>query len=786
MKSLLLAGMALFALVGHAQTSGFGPPTFNCAVNDTYQDVTFRGLSWKCGPSPNSWAPTPAFQPFGGNGSGISAAQLALVVAESFGAVADWNGTTGTDNTVALQNAINSLQTAHTCGQVLLQGGAYKITAPLSITSSCVGFKGAASAVANPAWYTLPNTSTIITTSASADLIDVAGTSSSANVYGNRFDHINLLRSVTPTGTATGLSFNHVTGAELNTVISNDSIRGFYFHNFNSGGVGYIDNCAAELGENGVSEPSGTYYGFYIDSTDGQQSASLRMRNSAFASNATGSSVTYGLFDTGNAMNDLMVWNFETASATVGEKFLYTSGGTNFGASDIHLYGTINDQFTLSGIVVSGLTSANGAGVEISGGTQDSTSSTGAPIDIESSNGVSIANVSIGMANNTFPTGILLNGSPLNSIVGNSIKHVTANGISLVGSVNNTVTGNTVVGVGATGCLICVTGGSNQNALSGNTLAGTASIGLSVDATSTNNTGIYTNAYASTLTTDQQVNGSNPLLLKPAAGGTVISTVFNEGTVGASIIGTHPATDVPGNAWIVWAGTGDPGWAFKSGGGALGSSATQDQANIINTGISDFTLTFSGVVNTSEVLYVFRYANNGNDYLTVETLGAGGIALVENVSGTPSTVGTSAVSNGATGSIVISAVGRAITVTPFGGTPINYTIPLGHADITGTIVGMYYVHGSPSLTVGGMSVVSVATNVALMNAGGFSLDSLGNTTATSVKTTTYTVATLPSAVTLGAGSQVVVSDGAGTPPTCTGGGSNYQIAVSNGATWTCH
>jgi hypothetical protein len=52
---------------------------------------------------------------------------------------------------------------------------------------------------------------------------------------------------------------------------------------------------------------------------------------------------------------------------------------------------------------------------------------------------------------------------------------------------------------------------------------------------------------------------------------------------------------------------------------------------------------------------------------------------------------------------------------------------------------------------------------------------------------TYTVATLPSASTLGAGAMVVVTDASSfTPGTCTGSGSDYMIAVSNGTTWSCH
>lgn len=51
----------------------------------------------------------------------------------------------------------------------------------------------------------------------------------------------------------------------------------------------------------------------------------------------------------------------------------------------------------------------------------------------------------------------------------------------------------------------------------------------------------------------------------------------------------------------------------------------------------------------------------------------------------------------------------------------------------------------------------------------------------------YTVATLPSAVTAAAGAQVTVTDATTfTPGTCTGGGSDFMIAISNGTTWSCH
>lgn len=74
MKLPILAVITLLAAsaLAQSQSSGFVPPTSACAVGDTYQDQSYRGVSWKCGPSANSWAPTPAFQPFGTGGGGNS------------------------------------------------------------------------------------------------------------------------------------------------------------------------------------------------------------------------------------------------------------------------------------------------------------------------------------------------------------------------------------------------------------------------------------------------------------------------------------------------------------------------------------------------------------------------------------------------------------------------------------------------------------------------------------------------------------------------------------------
>lgn len=49
------------------------------------------------------------------------------------------------------------------------------------------------------------------------------------------------------------------------------------------------------------------------------------------------------------------------------------------------------------------------------------------------------------------------------------------------------------------------------------------------------------------------------------------------------------------------------------------------------------------------------------------------------------------------------------------------------------------------------------------------------------------IGSLPSAATAGAGAMYVVKDSSSfRPGTCTAGGSDYMIAISNGSTWTCH
>jgi hypothetical protein len=68
------------------------------------------------------------------------------------------------------------------------------------------------------------------------------------------------------------------------------------------------------------------------------------------------------------------------------------------------------------------------------------------------------------------------------------------------------------------------------------------------------------------------------------------------------------------------------------------------------------------------------------------------------------------------------------------------------------------------------------------------VDGVGTWNAANLKITNqYTVATLPTASTLSSGTAVLVTDASSfTPGTCTGGGSDIMLAITNGSSWSCH
>jgi parallel beta-helix repeat protein len=511
MKKLLMLAVLVCSVSAWGQSpppdcssgfcAGVGTPTLACKAGNKYSQLDAPGTGWSCTGIPPHWV-----QDAGGGGGGIPASQLALVTAESFGAVGDWNGTTGTDNTTALQNAINSLQTGGICGQVLLQAKSYKVTGTLNITSSCVGIRGTAQGGA----LSLVGPSAIVMTSASADIIDVAGASSSALLEYNTFNDFAVKRTVAPTGTAAGLSFSYVAGADVTHVQSMDSARGFYFHMFPSRGVGKVEDCLATWAFGSVTNyTGGTYSGFYLDSADGNPEFSFRGRHLQASSNLSAASNVRGFDVEGTAIQDVMVYGLETAGGAYGI-YVNHSGSSSFSSIDVHFFGSIIDAPNTSAIYVNGATAATSGRIEFNGGYMaGGFTAAGNLIDLENSTGINVTSMQIGpMLSAT--NYIFLSGVTGSNISNNQIVGVTSAGITLTGSTGNTIADNQVTGSSAT-TLISLTSTSTNNSITGNVLLGSATNGVATDSTSQLNVGFETNAAGSGITTDYNPGAFNSI-----------------------------------------------------------------------------------------------------------------------------------------------------------------------------------------------------------------------------------------------------------------------------------
>jgi hypothetical protein len=432
---------------------------------------------------------------------------LNIVPVEKFGAVADYPGPgggtgVGTDNTAAIQRCINYLQTTVGSGQCLLKQGNYRITAPIVITHANVGIAGSsygAGSIASQGNQIAANApiSALYIDSATADAIDVNPSGTSVLSY-NQFNDFTIMRtqaaSALGSGCGTGvgpagLSLRYVGGSVIDRVWSEDSACDFYLLNSGGYGTGYVSNSGAEWGLNGFS-PAITSYGFYVDGSASPEST--RIRDSWAGKNALGGSVTtYGLYDKGAIIQDLMVRGFETTFLSYGEYFNYTGSGTNVNASDVHVIDAINDTDTIAGIYVAGLTAVSGGNLEIKGGWDSSQQSGAVGIDIENSSGVSASNVLIVGAGQygTGGVGIKAVNSSRLIINNNNLLNTTPNAIQLSNVSDSTITGNVLSAVSGfpTATFLSATG-STYNSLVGNTVGGYGTTGISLDATSSNNT----------------------------------------------------------------------------------------------------------------------------------------------------------------------------------------------------------------------------------------------------------------------------------------------------------
>jgi hypothetical protein len=446
---------------------------------------------------------------FAGSSTIAFGASQALAPVEWFGAIGDSNGTTGngTDNTTAIQNTLNALVN----GQAQLQQKIYRITSALSITKSAVGIAGNTVNWDIPFYGPSPaaTTSKILIDSASANAITVAG-SSSHYVANNRFNNFVINRTQIPTGTAAGLSLSFTSAATVQFVSSNDSVYDFYIHASPSISSGGVYNSTAGYGYNGVTETTGTYSCFYLDSADGNPENSLQVRDSGCFSNLSATPIVNGMILTGSALNDVTTYDFQTAGASYGQVVNYTGGGGAIATQDIHFIDSILDTCSVSCYKISNVSNATSGAVSIRGGwAQANATATGAgTIDIQSSQNVMVANVQIHVTSSGVPAINVASSSQLvvtnNNIFGPANNTNTA--IAIASTTSSTFTGNKIntfaVGMSVTN--------SSGNSITGNTWTNMNTNGVSFSGTSSNTAGLVTsNTFTSVVGAVADSTGTN-------------------------------------------------------------------------------------------------------------------------------------------------------------------------------------------------------------------------------------------------------------------------------------
>jgi hypothetical protein len=444
----------------------------------------------------------PASKIFGGAGTIALGPLVKSAPVQWWGAVADSDhlGSTGTDNTAAIQACLNDISPGTTC---YLSAGNYKTTSALLINRSGVSVRGASSPPTSTAW-SAPHPSRIVTTSTTADIIEVWGNNTSNALNDNFIQDLTLTRGVIPVagslpasnGAAISEKFTYE--AVVQNVSMEDSAVGIYFHGVGASAKGYFENLDVVYGLNGIVETTGNLVGYYIDSLDGTFSPSLRLRN--FDTQAPGIPTSHpgltieGLDASGSQMSDIHVYHFEAFLVDYGI-VLNGIGMTGFAqATDIFFENCILDNIIKTGVLISG-TAGYGTISITDGWIYILNSSAGLhAVDLENSAAVTISHQKIYTPNLSGAV-ILVNAGGNEHIVDNDFIAGPAGAISLVATSASVISGNIFAGLNNWGTsVISLTSNSSYNTVIGNTINGTATNGITIDNTTTGTQGLDSNS----------------------------------------------------------------------------------------------------------------------------------------------------------------------------------------------------------------------------------------------------------------------------------------------------
>lgn len=434
----------------------------------------------------------------------------------------------GPDDTAKFQAAVDSGLGIVTCQS----GKWYHVDGPVNF-AAYTGLEGTAN-------QTYGGTCSIVSNSATNNILTAIGTST-AYMPGVTVKNLTIDRSVTPTGTASGIYASFTGGMIVENVLSNDSIYDFYRHASPGFATGYwTHNQAGWL----LGETSGTYYGFYDDSADGNAEDSIILTHSGVACQNLGSGTTsYGQILSGHAVNDNDTWDFNTAGCSYGQVVNYVASGspTDFACSDIHWRGSTNDNFRQSAFEVLNCPASNTASVEIDGGWGYGASPAPGPVvAITNSSGVSVTHAILGThATEVGPDyNITVSGGSGNTIANNTLLNTTY-AVNLDNNTSgNTVVGNTISNAGSSALSFAIQANQNAtgNVIADNTISGLWNTGLYLDSSTSNNNdlGNVCGSGVGTCLNDAGTNGVNSLkVLTPTATSTpfMLGAPKTEGSV---------------------------------------------------------------------------------------------------------------------------------------------------------------------------------------------------------------------------------------------------------------